>query len=242
MTRRRSTVDCALRAIAVDCAAGWHARGISAELLAGVGDHSATAALLRQFHEQAGKDELWETALAIERSCDSRAVPPLIHALNDANPDRRRAAARALGWVHAAQRRASKALARALADRSQPQPVREEAAESLAYVRSRTAVPALIAASAEPDVRIRFWSCFALGSYLRDPRVVAALEARLSDEEIAPGGWWAVKREALAMLADDLLAAEIRRVDSDSSASAEDRRWAGAYRGALRSRAPRNPR
>jgi hypothetical protein len=55
---------------------------------------------------------------------------------------------------------------------------------------------------------MRFWAVFALrgiGQWQRarggaDRRVVAALERMLSDEDVAPGNWWSVGREALAML------------------------------------------
>jgi hypothetical protein len=159
---------------------------------------------------QTDKNELWETALTMEWLGDRAAVRPLAEALYDANPDRRRAAARALGWIPKAGGRAAKALARALSDKSQPQPVREEAAESLAYLGDARAVPALISALDETDVRIRFWAVFALGGIGQsqtfasqgssDPEVVKALERMLSDVEVAPGNWWSVGREALAML------------------------------------------
>jgi HEAT repeat protein len=219
-------VDAGLLAIVPGLSRGWLLRGRAAALLLEAGDRRGADALLRLFFDQQDKIELWETALAIETTQDVRAVRPLVAALHDANPHRRHAAARALGWIHAPGKQASHALA----DASQPPPVREEAAESLSYARSPAAVPVLVAASSEPDVRIRFWSCFALGSYLSDPRAVSALEARLSDDEIAPGNWWAVRREALAMLGGERLDAEIRRVDQDPNASPEDRRWADAYR------------
>ena len=60
-------------------------------------------------------------------------------------------------------RQAGKALVRALLDKSQPQPVREEAAESLAYSNYPRAIPPLISVLDETDVRMRFWAVFALG-------------------------------------------------------------------------------
>ena len=77
---------------------------------------------------------------------------------------RRHAAARALGWIRKAGGRAAKALIQALSDKTQPQPVREEAAESLAYLGYAGAIPALISVLDETDVRLRFWAVFALAA------------------------------------------------------------------------------
>lgn len=141
------------------------------------------------------------------------------------------------------------ARANALTDVSQPPDVREEAAESLAYLYSIhdsiRAIPALISVLADPDVRIRFWAVFALGSIRNrrtfrraDRSVVPALEAMLSDHAVPPGNWWSVGREALAMLGKldppenpyrDQLAQEIQRVIDDPEASQEDRRWTESY-------------
>jgi HEAT repeat protein len=189
---------------------------------------------------------LWETALTFEHVSDSSAVPRLADALYDANPDRRHAAARSLGWIWPVTRRAAKALIQALLDKSQPQPVREEAAESLAYSHYAPAIPPLISVLDEPDVRIRFWAVFALGGIGQwqtyapgrngaDARVIEALERMLHDGEVPPGNWWSVGREALAMLGhlgpqygarlDD----ETQRVLNDPGSSAEDLRWAKGY-------------
>lgn len=174
-----------------------------------------------------------------------RRVRPLAEALYDANPDRRHAAARALGWIPKAGSRAAKALTRALSDRFQPQPVREEAAESLAYLGYLQAVPSLISVLDEPDVRMRFWAVFALGKIghsqtfasrgAADTQVVKALEKMLSDEEVPPGNWWSVGREALAMLGhldtnyQSELDSETERVRRDPQSSREDLRWAAGY-------------
>jgi HEAT repeat protein len=203
----------------------------------------AVVSLLDLFFSQTDKIDLWETALTIERLGDRAAVRPLVDALYDTNPSRRHGAARALGWIPAAGGRAAKALTRALSDPSQPQPVREEAAESLAYLRYAQAIPALISVLDEADVRMRFWAVFGLGGIAQwkrdgggaDPRVVAALERMLSDEEVAPGNWWSVGREALAMLGrfepgyQARLDYETQRVLQDPKSSPEDMRWAEGY-------------
>ena len=130
--RSGMSLEAALRRVMLDPAAGWHVRGFAARVLAFGDARGASAALQDLFFAQSDKSELWETALTMEWLGDRAAVRPRPEALYDANPDRRHAAARALGWIPKAGSRAAKALTRALSDRFQPQPVREEAAESLA--------------------------------------------------------------------------------------------------------------
>jgi len=240
-----------LSRVILDASAGWLIRGTAARVLALADRRGTVASLLDLFFSQTDRIELWETALTIEHFGDRAAVRPLIGALHDSNPDRRHAAARALGWIPNAGNLAAKALIQALLDKSQPQPVREEAAESLAYLKCGQAVPALISVLDEQDVRIRFWAVFALGGVgqslrhkrvgykwtpgVGDPQVVNALEKMLSDNEVPPGNWWSVGREALAMLGrleptfGEQLDLEIERVLRDPNSSAEDRRWAEGY-------------
>jgi HEAT repeat protein len=154
----------ALRSMTLDVVAGWFNRGTALKLLVTADATGAVADVLTLFFEQTEKLELWETALTIEYGADGSAVPRLIDALEDENLDRRHTAARALGWLWPKSSRAAKALIRTLLDKSQPQPVREEAAESLAYSDYQAAVPALISVLDEPDVRIRFWAVFALAA------------------------------------------------------------------------------
>jgi HEAT repeat protein len=236
----------ALRAIATRTDAGWMARGEAAKLLALAEHETATVILLTQFFAQETKTELWETALALEWLGDKRTVIPLAQALGDANVHRRHAAARALGWIPYAGGDAVTALAvtammRALDDPSQPVAVRAEAAESLAYLDSRRAIPVLLTALADPDVNIRFWAVFALGSIHKlrpDPRIPPALVTMLPDPATPDGGWWPVGREAFAILGDleppdgiyrQRLSGEIQRVFQDPGASPEELRWAEFY-------------
>jgi HEAT repeat protein len=238
-------LEAALRQVMLDPAAGWYVRGFAARVLAFGDARGAMSALLDLCFAQTEKIELWETALTIEWFGDRAAVRPLAEALYDANPDRRHAAARALGWIPKAGSRAAKALTWALSDQSQPQPVREEAAESLAYLGYVQAVPSLISVLDEPDVRMRFWAVFSLGKIghsqtfasrgSADPQVMNALERMLSDEEVPPGNWWSVGREALAMLGQletnyrSELDSETERVLHDPQSSPEDLRWGEAY-------------
>ena len=237
----------------LDSKAGWYERGTAAKVLALADARSTAASLLDLFFTQTDKAELWETALTIEHAGDQAAVPRLIDALYDTNSHRRHAAARALGWVWPVGRQAAKALIRALLDKSQPQPVREEAAESLAYSNYQLAIGPLISVLDEPDARIRFWSVFALGGIgqwqtyesrgvgqrlawrCADLRVIEALERMLADEAVPPGNWWSIGKEALAMLGkiepqyQAMLDHEIGRVLNDPTSSPEDLRWAEGY-------------
>lgn len=141
----------------------------------------------------------------------------------------------------AREQRAAKALVAALLDQSQPQPAREEAAESLAYSSNKQAIEPLISVLPEPDVRIRFWAVFALGGIAQRRsdrvvlRVIQALENMLDDEETPPGNWWSVGRESLAMLGKlhpkyaARLNSEIQQVMSDPNSQPQDLRWAGSY-------------
>jgi HEAT repeat protein len=230
----------ALRVVMLDPAEFHLGRAAIGRALSISGDDQAVQALLKLFFQQTEKDDLYNTALTLEGLNDRRAVRPLIYALReDGNPHRRHAAARALGWISRPGRAAALALARCLVDPTQPQPAREEAAESLAYVGTRETIEPVITVLRDPDVRIRFWAVFALGGRgHRDARTVRALDSMLEDREVPPGNWWSVGKEALAMLAgmqppvadyETRLNAETERVLSDSNATAEDRRWADAY-------------
>ena len=241
-----SLVD-ALAAVIRDTAAGWGARADAARLLSLTGDSHGTCILLEQLFSQEYRDELYLTALSLEHTGDLHAVKFLRKALHDPNPHRRTGAARALGWIGYRGNRSAPHLARVLTDASQAVETREEAAESLAYLRcSLTITPALTSVLSDPNPGVRFWAVFALGSRRRgyassyDPRAIPALESVLHDDECAsPDRWWSVAKEALAMLGQyieppikkyrDLLQHEVARVKADPDASKQDKFWADSY-------------
>ena len=98
--------------------------------------------------------------------------------------------------------------------KSPPVPASESSGESEKRTRRRTDdrpfdaefyepdVPSnpLVMSLDEPDVRMRFWAVFALGSLgqtfeddrITSSRVAEALERVLSDTDVAPGNWWSV--------------------------------------------------
>jgi HEAT repeat protein len=231
----------ALRAFVLSSSLDHFGRGEAAKALIAAGDTEVVPALLRLFAQQTDPVDLYTTGLTMEMLRAPALVSPLIKALlHDENPGRRRAAARALGWMQPPSRKAARALAECLADRTQPQPVRVEAAESLAYAGNRSTINALISAIDDADVAIRFWAVFGLGSSCgAETRAAKALESRLNDDKFPPG-WWSVGKEALAMLGRVMrpplaeyskrLRDEINCVLSDPTSSDEDQRWAEGYR------------
>lgn len=227
----------ALLGVVLSTEADWQYRAAAARLLALTDASLAADSLLDLFFRQVEKSDLWNTALTMESFGHRSLVGPVIEALQDDNSHRRHAAARVLGWIPRAGGRACEALMSALLDPSQAQAVREEAAESLAYFRDPRVIPALISVLKERDVRLRFWAVFALGTPRRaaqgsEMKAIRALETVLDDDEVPPGNWWAVGREALAMLAcidpsyRARLIAEVSRVLANENATPENRRWA----------------
>jgi HEAT repeat protein len=136
----------------------------------------------------------WEAAKALIALGDKRVVPPLIALAQGAGASEQRAAAvYALGFLYDA--RALAPLVQVLRDRREDAQLRGHAAEALAYLGHRRAVPALIAALDDPSPEVRLWSVFALGE-LGDRRAVAPLE-RLAATDVTPvPGWWTVGEEA----------------------------------------------
>ena len=146
----------ALFAFLLDPRRPHHERGAAGKLLAINGN--AVQALLGLFSEQFEKTDLHETALMLEELNDIRAVPTLIYALlQDPNPHRRHAAARALDWIRPSTRSAALALAKSLVDSTQFPAVREEAAESLASVGSPVTIDALISEAVADERPAPFW-------------------------------------------------------------------------------------
>ena len=75
-----------------------HGHFVRAEAIKLLAPKRTPAFLLEEFYGTEEKIPLWETALVLEIAGGADIIEPLIAALHDANPDRRHAAARALGW------------------------------------------------------------------------------------------------------------------------------------------------
>jgi HEAT repeat protein len=133
-----------------------------------------------------------------------------------------------------------RAFIKILNDTSVPLEVRERAIENLHLQGSRETTEACARALGDQNASIRFWAAYTLGetAIFVGAREIAAsaLVQVLGDKEIAPG-WWSIGREAQAVIAKlrnnqdekERLQAEIRRVQQNPDATAEDRRWAECY-------------
>jgi HEAT repeat protein len=136
----------------------------------------------------------WEAVKALIALGDKRIVPPLIVLAQGAGASEQRAAAvYALGFLY--DSRALAPLLQVLRDSQEDAQVRGHAAEALAYIGQRRAVPALIAALDDPSPEVRLWSAFALGE-LGDRRAVAPLERLAATDGTPVPGWWTVGEEA----------------------------------------------
>jgi HEAT repeat protein len=151
-----------LRGLVGDKKVEWSVRAQAARLFAKVHDREASSILLRLFFAEEDQMELLNTALLMGHLDDIRTVGPLIQAIEDGNPHRRRAATQALGWINDPYARAVPGLARVLTDLSQPGDMRAGAANSLAYLHSLKILPDLISMLSDSNVEIRFWCVYAI--------------------------------------------------------------------------------
>ncbi len=149
----------------------------AAQALGGLGDAALPA--LRELVNDADADRRWWAARALAAVATPAAQPLLIAALDDPDGNVRACAAQGLGELGAGEAVAS--LVRCLAD---PSPfVARVAADGLARIGA-PAVPALIAALQEGDVRTRAGAAHAL-SIIRPQEAVPALCAALDDASAA---------------------------------------------------------
>jgi len=122
--------------------AGRSIRGGAAAALLDGGLLDSVDILLNDFFNATEQNLIWEAAESLRQARAKRAVPRLIAALYDPDPERRYVAAHVLGWME--DKRVVIPLLRSLEDPAQLELVRGECAESLSYLRSKQAVPALI--------------------------------------------------------------------------------------------------
>lgn len=202
---------------------------------------TAIRLLLERFMTSEGADEIWDAACGIEHLGDTSRMEAICVALRDANLVRRRAAAHILGWLHGPRERVVSSLIDVVSDRAQPAEVRGQAAESLRYIGSRRAVPALLAILKDPDAEVRWWATFALGSAFNrfDNQVVSALEMLVDDEAIPEGQRYSVGHEALGVLGSmdppgtdyrERMETRTKLInDHPEAASERDRHWAATW-------------
>jgi HEAT repeat protein len=136
----------------------------------------------------------WEAAKSLAHVGSKRALRPLIDTLSKAeDTNKRKAAAYALGLLR--DERALKPLLNTLAQTNEDAGVRGYAAESLAHLKDRRAVRALLAALKDESTEVRFWSAYALGE-LRDKRALPELRRLAATDHSVLAGWWEVSKEA----------------------------------------------
>jgi HEAT repeat protein len=165
-------------------------------ILGRLADKRAVPGLLVAFRDQ-DPNLQWEAARALGILGGKRAARPLIIAMQDAEGvETRRAAAYALGWM--GNEMAHEPLLETLANVNENPRVRAVAAEALANLGDTRAVKALLSASEDPDVEVRFWSAFALGQLVSedDSESLAKLERMVETDHALCPGWRTVSEEA----------------------------------------------
>lgn len=196
--------------------------------------------LLEQFVRATDPNNVYDCAIRLSAREDAADLPILLAALHDPMEARRWGAVYALG--NRGEKTAVVPIMNILLDKSETTWVRGQAAECLGILQKSRAIKTLIRCSRDPSPDVRFWCVFALGQITAFQRKklsragVRALEARLDDDAVpeAPG-WWPVRYEALAMLAEQsakhsaLLRHELERVLNDPVKEAKLWPWARFY-------------
>lgn len=221
-----------------------NARGLAARLLSDVGgDTSAFGPLIAEFIS-AGDAKLPELCQVIQSMNygGRRLTPPefeILHSvLRSGTIEQRYWVVNEISFCHYGPH-VGNALVEVLDDASPPAYVRGWAAERLNRHISQKAVRSCIRATEDHSPEVRLWAVFTLG-YAASNRpvfreaVILLLERMLTDEGVAPG-WWSVRREAQAALVDlrggpdeeNRMQDEIQAILMDTTASVEDKRWAG---------------
>jgi HEAT repeat protein len=172
-------------------------RVAAGERLLQSGEPGGIGPLIEQFRQETDYAEAWEYACVIGELAAPEAIAPLTDLLRH-SPDynKRVAAAYALGAMQLPG--AAGALIEAVSDTAQHPAARGQAAEALANMGARQALPVLLQALHDPAVEVRFWAVSGVGA-LGGPEVIPELERLLSDSEELPG-WWSVGEEAADMI------------------------------------------
>ncbi len=235
-------IDHILSRVVSDSGHALKLRGLAARLLRDIGgDTSAFVSLLGEFIA-AGDEKIHQMRHVIQAMWhgSGRLARPefeILHAtLRDGTDEQRYCVVNEISFSKG--HRVRRALIEVLDDTTSPAFVRGWAAERLQMHISRKTVEACLRAIEDPNPEVRLWAVYTLG-YAPSERpvfrgtAIPVLERMLADSGVVPG-WWPVRREAQARLAnlrgeDDLnrLQAEIQAILKDPTASAEDKYWAG---------------
>lgn len=145
----------------------------------------------------------WDAAQELSDRNLKPTVDPLLQVMRSAKAAaNREAAAYALTWMY--RRELIPDFAECVADETQPETVRGQAAEALAYLGSyvrrnsrwfKLSEETLLLNLTAASPVVRFWCCFALGSVRSERAIKPLARLRRSDQSVCPG-WWKVSEEA----------------------------------------------
>jgi hypothetical protein len=231
-------IDRVLSGVVSDSSHAVELRGLAARLLRDVGgDTCAFCPLLAEFIA-AGDEKTLELRRVIQAMWGRLARPEfeiLQEVLRGGTDQQRYWVVNEISFCKG--HRVRRALIEVLADTTSPAFVRGWAAERLNMHISQKTIEACLRAieDASPDVRL--WAVYTLGYAASERPVfrdtaIPVLERMLADTGVVLG-WWPVRREAQARLAnlrgeDDLnrLQCDIQVILNDPAASGEEKRWA----------------
>lgn len=157
------------------------------------------SALAENFRHEKDKIWLFELAKVLMEINSKKSVEILIDiTLNDTNNIRREAAAYALSFIR--DRKAAKAFIKIVKNEKENIDLKAQAIEGLAYYfefrkKNNTVLGILRRLLKHKNVKIRFWTVFAIAT-LKDKKSISRLkELTRKDNSVCPG-WWSIKKEA----------------------------------------------
>jgi HEAT repeat protein len=191
--RKRGIVTVsAMRSAIADETLPARVRSSACEMIRLLGDKGAARLLLSTLDKAASPELTWEIAKTLVAIGGKRVRAGLLRRLHHTF-ERDRAIVYAMGLL--GESRAVPALIAKLSDTSNLPELRGEAAEALGSIGDCRALTALISATRDKAVEVRFWSTFALGR-IGDKRATAALEAVRNGDKARLRGWGSLKHEA----------------------------------------------
>jgi HEAT repeat protein len=159
----------------------------------------ALPSLLAIIKEDEDSGVVWEAAKALVNIGSKKVVPGLVKLLaTSSQPERRSTIAWALGSLQ--DKRASSALTEILSNKHDLPRVRGHAAEALGQLKAKRAIRPLLLALRDEAPEVRFWTVYALGQ-LKSHRAIPELERLAKHDKANLPGWWTIKKEAKAALA-----------------------------------------
>jgi HEAT repeat protein len=162
--------------------------------LLGLARHQPSVPLLISAHQSRDKSLMWEAAKALANVGGTRVANIFIKELRQRGREERKiAAAWALGQIR--QRKVVSALTRVLKNKGESARLRSQAAEALGCISDRRSISALLEATVDNSVEVRFWAAFALGQ-LGNRKALPRLKQLASSDHAHLRGWGRVSKEA----------------------------------------------